>query len=69
MREHIYTRTQAERLALIETLMTNGKWSLIAKIDSTGNSYYLFGSRNNPSETIGINDGESDFYEDVIHSC
>lgn len=66
--ETVYTRTHAERLALIESLKNNGEWALIHSIPSSGNTYYLFGSKTSPNETIGINSGESDFYEDVVHS-
>jgi hypothetical protein len=67
MNERVYTRTHAERVALIEEMRTNGKWTLSAIVESSRNTYYLFASKANPCETIGINDGESDFYEDVIY--
>lgn len=67
MNERVYTRTHAERVALINEMRTNGKWTLSAIVESSRNTYYLFASKANPYETIGINDGESDFYEDVIY--
>ena len=66
--EIIYTRTHAERVALIEKMRTNGKWSLLVTIPSADNTYYLFASKANEYETIAINDGKSDFYEDVIYN-
>ena len=66
--EKIFTRTHRERVALIEEMRTNGKWSLLLTIPSTGNTYYLFASKANECETIGINDGVSDFFEDVIYT-
>ena len=66
--EKTFTRTHRERVALIEEMRTNGKWSLLLTIPSTDNTYYLFASRSNECETIGINDGVSDFFEDVIYT-
>ena len=67
MNERVYTRTHAERLNLINEMRTNGKCIISAIVESSSNTYYLFASKTNPCETIGINDGESDFYEDVIY--
>lgn len=67
MNERVYTRTHAERLNLINEMRTNGKWIISAIVESSANTYYLFASKANECETIGINDGESDFYEDVIY--
>ena len=66
--ETIYTRTHAERVALIKEMRTNGKWSLLVTIPSADNTYYLFASKEDACTTIGINDGKSDFYEDVIYT-
>lgn len=68
MNEKTFTRTYAERLALLNELRTNGKWDLTLTIESSSTTYYLFTSKTNECETIGINDGESDFYEDVVYS-
>lgn len=67
MNERVYTRTHSERLNLINEMRTNGKWIISVIIESSDNTYYLFESKANECETIGINDGESDFYEDVIY--
>ena len=66
-REERFTRTHAERVALIEQMMTNGKWSLVLSVPSSENTYYLFASKANPSERVGINSGESDLFEDVSY--
>jgi hypothetical protein len=68
MNERVYTRTHAERVALINEMRTNGKWTLSAIVESSDNTYYLFASKANECETIGINDGVSDFFEDVIYT-
>lgn len=68
MNEKTFTRTYAERLALLNELRTNGKWDLTLTVESSYTTYYLFTSKANEWETIGINDGESDFYEDVVYS-
>ena len=67
MNERVYTRTHSERLNLINEMRTNGKWIISAIVESSSNTYYLFASKANECETIGINDGKSDFYEDVIY--
>ena len=66
--ETTYTKTHTERLRLIQDLMTNGLWTLIANIPSSKNNYYLFESKASRGETIAINDGPDDFYEDVIYN-
>lgn len=66
--EYIYQKTYAERVALIDQLLNNGKWEIVATITSSSNTYRLFESKIEKGSTIGINDGVSNFYEDVIYS-
>lgn len=65
--EKTYTRTQAERLEIIRALKDNGLWTLVVYIPRANNNYYLFESNANPGETIAVNDGPGDFYEDVVY--
>jgi hypothetical protein len=55
-----------ERGILIQALTLSKYWKLIATTESTQSTYYLFQSRISDSVTIGVNDGKSDFYDDVI---
>lgn len=54
------------RLILIEALTNSKDWSLLTTIESKDNTYYLFQSRIDGHSTIAVNNGASDFYEDVI---
>lgn len=52
---------------MIEQALSSNEWEVIATIESSSNTYYLFKAVNPAlSMTIAINSGESDLYNDVI---
>ena len=66
--ERYETLDHESRLILIEAL-TNSEYStLIATTESKDNMYYLFQSTIDRQSTIAVNNGASDFYEDVIYN-
>lgn len=64
--ERYETLDHESRTILISALNMSKYWDLIATTESTENTYYLFQSRISSATTIGVNDGKSDFYNDVI---
>lgn len=66
--ERYETLDHESRLILIEALTNSKDWSLTATTESRDNKYYLFQSRIDGHSTIAVNNGASDFYEDVIYN-
>lgn len=65
--ERIQPCNQNERLAIIRLLKDSKNWSIVTTVESSDNRYYLFCCKNN-GDTIAINDGQSDFYDDVVRT-
>ena len=66
--ERYETLDHESRLILIEALSNSEYWTLIATTESKDNKYYLFQSKIDGHSTIAVNNGASDFYEDVIYN-
>jgi hypothetical protein len=64
--EKTIQRNSAERRSLIGKLFNSENWELSFQTESEESTYFLFANKKYPNETIGINDGLSDFYEDVV---
>lgn len=61
--ELVLQATSTARKDIIRNLFLNDSWKLTDTIESSKNKWYLFEKN---ALTISINDGNDDFYEDVV---
>lgn len=61
--ELVLQATSTARKNIIRNLFLNDSWKLTDTIESSKNKWYLF---EKDTLTISINDGNDDFYEDVV---
>lgn len=61
--EIVLQATSTARKDIIRNLFLNDSWKLTDNIESSKNKWYLF---EKDALTISINDGNDDFYEDVV---
>ena len=61
--ELVLQATSTARKDIIRNLFLNDSWKLTDTIESSKNKWYLF---EKDTLTISINDGNDDFYEDVV---
>jgi hypothetical protein len=61
--ELVLQATSTARKDIIRNLFLNDSWKLTDNIESSKNKWYLF---EKDALTISINDGNDDFYEDIV---
>jgi hypothetical protein len=61
--EIVLQATSTARKDIIRNLFLNDNWKLTDNIESSKNKWYLF---EKDALTISINDGNDDFYEDIV---
>jgi hypothetical protein len=61
--EIVLQATSTARKDIIRNLFLNDSWKLTDNIESSKNKWYLF---EKDALTISINDGNDDFYEDIV---